>query len=246
MPATLYTSSASGNSYKIRLLASILHIPLQEVEIDLQADEQHSEKYLTINPRGEVPCLVDDGKLFNDSSAILVWLAGKYGNAGKQDGPSSYWSKDVGEQAEIVNWLSFANSWIQYGVFTPRAMLSYGGPFNGLGPASKWTKLELETLFKEGVIRSKKSLQVLDAHLAGAKWLALGRPTIADLAVFVYVALAPMGDVSLEPYGHVEAWIDRVKGLEGFVGIEGLEDPLVHVERWRTMGREGPSAQGLN
>lgn len=125
-------------------------------------------------------------------------------------------------------------------------MLSYGGPFNGLGPASNWSKPELETLFKEGVIRSKKSLQVLDAHLAGAKWLALSRPTIADLAVFVYVALAPMGDVSLEPYGHVEAWIDSVKGLDGFVGIEGLKDPLVHVERWRTMGREGPSARGLN
>jgi len=43
----------------------------------------------------------------------------------------------------------------------------------------------------------------------------------------VYVALAPMGDISLEPWKAVRAWIERVKKLPGFFAIEGLEDPLV-------------------
>lgn len=55
----------------------------------------------------------------------------------------------------------------------------------------------------------------------------LGRPTIADISVFVYVALAPMGDVDLNPYPAVKAWIERIKGLEGFISIPGLDDPLV-------------------
>lgn len=45
--------------------------------------------------------------------------------------------------------------------------------------------------------------------------------------MFVYVALAPMGDISLQPYPAVLAWIERVKRLEGFFPIEGLDDPLV-------------------
>lgn len=77
-------------------------------------------------------------------------------------------------------------------------------------------------------MRAKKSLRILEQHLAAEKWLANGRPTVADLSVFVYIALAPMGDISLEPYPAVKAWIERIKGLKGFFGIEGLDDPMVH------------------
>lgn len=124
--------------------------------------------------------------------------------------------------------LSFANSWVQYGVFTNRAILSYGGPYNGLGPGSNWPQSSIDVFLQEGAIRGNKSLRILDQHLTAEKWLALGRPTIGDLSVFVYIALAPMGDISLEPYPAVKAWIERVKKLKGFFGIEGLDDPMVH------------------
>lgn len=80
---------------------------------------------------------------------------------------------------------------------------------------------------EEGAIRGNYSLRVLDEHLSSNEWLALDRPTIADLSVFVYVALAPMGDISLEPYPNVLTWIERVKALPGFFPIEGLDDPLI-------------------
>lgn len=68
----------------------------------------------------------------------------------------------------------------------------------------------------------------MNERLQGREWLALDeRPTIADISVFVCVALAPMGDISLQPYPAVVAWTERVKGLEGFFPIEGLDDPLV-------------------
>jgi glutathione S-transferase len=123
--------------------------------------------------------------------------------------------------------LSFANSWIQYGVFTNRAILSYGGPFNGLGPGSNWPQASLDVFLQEGAMRAEKSLKILEQHLKAEEWLALGRPTVADLSVFVYVALAHMGDISLEPYPGIRKWIGRIKGLKGFFGIEGLDDPMV-------------------
>lgn len=76
-------------------------------------------------------------------------------------------------------------------------------------------------------MRAAKSLKILEQHFAAEEWLALGRPTVADLSVFVYVALAPMGDISLQPYPKVREWIERIKGLRGFFGIEGLDDPMV-------------------
>jgi glutathione S-transferase len=63
----------------------------------MQANQQHSPEFLKINPRGEVPALVDGNRTFSDSSPILVWLAGKYDDAGAAQGPSSYWSNDLYE-----------------------------------------------------------------------------------------------------------------------------------------------------
>lgn len=209
----LYSYKESGNSYKIRLLAALLDIDLEIIEVDFLNDEQHSASFLKINPRGEVPVLVDGDKTFTDSSAILVYLAG-------QKPESKWWSNNLAEQAAIVDWLAFANSWVQYGVFTARAILSFNGPYNGLGTNT------YESTLKEATIRGKKSLEILDKSLAGKQWLALGRPTIADVSVFVYVALAPMGDISLEPYKNVNAWIERVKNLPNFIKIKGLDDPL--------------------
>lgn len=72
-----------------------------------QNNQQNSPEFLRINPRGEVPCLVVGDKTFSDSSSILVWLAGKWGDDGTEgSAPSSYWSNDVYEQAQIVNWVS--------------------------------------------------------------------------------------------------------------------------------------------
>nr|POE48920.1 protein gsta [Quercus suber] len=223
--STLYTFVGSGNSYKVRLLEALLGIELKHVELDFLADEQHQPKFLAINPRGEVPCLVDGDKVFNDSSSILTWLAGKWNDTGKAEGPSSYWSGEL---------------WVQYGVFTNRAILSYNGPYNGLGNNQQWPQEKLDVFLEEGEIRGKHSLQVLDAQLEKNDWLVLGRPTIADISVFVYISLAEMGDISLKPYPNVLAWIERIKKLPRFFAIEGLDEPLLHIERWKSAGRIQP------
>lgn len=66
-------------------------------------------------------------------------------------------------------------------------------------------------------------LDQLERHLAHRQWLELERPTIADIAVFPYVALAPDGGIDLAPYPNVRAWIGRIKALPGYVPMKGLE-----------------------
>lgn len=207
----LYTYEESGNSYKVRLLMSFLGVAYEKVEVDLMADEQHQAPFLAINPRGEVPVLVDGELVLRDSAAILVYVAGR-------NGDGQWWPEDPAGQAAIVEWIAFAASWVQYGVFTARAMVSFGIPGNGL-PHDHTDGLA------EARIRGQRSLEILDTHLTSADWLASGRATIADIAVFPYVALAPMGDISLDPYPAVRAWIARFRELPGFHPIAGLDDP---------------------
>ena len=72
------------------------------------------------------------------------------------------------------------------------------------------------------IAKSTVFLQQLEQHLSGKKWLELDRPTVADVAVFPYVALAPNGKINLEPYPQILAWCDRLKQLPGFVSMPGI------------------------
>lgn len=207
----LYEYPESGNSHKVRLLLSFLGLAYESVEIDLMADEQHQASFLSINPRGEVPVLEDDGTVLHDSMAILVYLAMKY--------DKGVWlPRDPKNMGEVMEWLAFAASWIQYGVFTARALVSFGIPGNGL-PADYPGSRE------EARIRGTKSLRILEQHLSAREWLCGRAPTIADIACFPYIALAPMGDISLEPYPAIRQWIARFKTLPGYLDMPGLEHP---------------------
>jgi glutathione S-transferase len=53
-------------------------------------------------------------------------------------------------------------------------------------------------------------------------WLEFERPTIADIAVFPYVALARDGKIELDVYPHVIAWSDRVQQLPGYIPMLGI------------------------
>jgi glutathione S-transferase len=52
--------------------------------------------------------------------------------------------------------------------------------------------------------------------------LEFERPTIADIAVFPYVALARDGKIDLAAYPYVLAWIDRIKQLPGYIPMAGI------------------------
>jgi glutathione S-transferase len=46
---------------------------------------------------------------------------------------------------------------------------------------------------------------------------AARRTTLADLALYSYTAVAAEGDVLLEPWPQVRAWLSRVESLPRFV-----------------------------
>jgi glutathione S-transferase len=57
----------------------------------------------------------------------------------------------------------------------------------------------------------------IESQLAGRDWLVADHPTIADVAIYSYVARAPEGNVDLSGYPAVNALLRRVEALPGFV-----------------------------
>jgi glutathione S-transferase len=195
----LYDLELSGNCYKVRLFAALAQIPIDIVPVDFMGGEHKRAPLLTLNPWGELPVLVDGDIVLRDSQAILVYLAASYGG-------EAWLPKDPAHMAQVVQWLSVAANEIQNGPANARLVDKFGYAID-----------KPNTL-----VRSARILALIEAYLDTHPWLAMGRPTIADCAVFPYVALAPEGAVSLEPYPSVRAWIARVKALPNFLSMPGV------------------------
>jgi glutathione S-transferase len=195
----LYDLELSGNSYRVRLLLSLLGLKHETVAMNLMKGEQREPWFLKLNPRGQVPTLDDDGTVVWDSMAILVYLARKYGG-------EKWLPLDAKEMAEVMQWLAVMENETLY----------------GLGKARVICKFKLPGSLEDAQLLGRKGLDVLEQRLAAHQWLALERVTIADIGCFPYVALASEGEIHLDAYPSVRSWIDRIKSLPGFVGMPGI------------------------
>ena len=196
----LHAHPLSGNSHKVRLLLGALALPYEEMAVDIPAGAHRAEAFLRLNPLGQVPVLEDGEITLRDSQAILAYLARRYD-------PSAAWlPEDAAGLGRVQQWLSFAANEIHHGANLARLHFLLGVPVD-LAATQQ---------------RAHNALALLDRHLEGREWLELGRPTVADLACFPYAALAPEGQVPLDPYPHLRAWIGRVKALPGYVAMPGL------------------------
>jgi glutathione S-transferase len=63
--------------------------------------------------------------------------------------------------------------------------------------------------------RGENALKLLDRHLGGSKFLVGTQPTIADIAVFPWVATAEEGGFIIANYPNVHAWALRMLAQRG-------------------------------
>lgn len=196
----LHDVPLSGNSYKVRLFLHLLGLPAELVGIDLRNGEQKRPAFLAINPRGQVPALEDGDYRLGDSQAILVYLARRYAD-------SSWYPLDAETQGRIAHWLSFAANEIQHGAAEARIIQVFRRPGDLAAAQSK----------------ARQALELLDGVLREQDWLAAtAQPTIADIAVYPYVAMAGEGGVDPSVYPSVQAWLERVRALPRYLPLPAL------------------------
>jgi len=196
---TLYEFALSGNSHKIRLMLSLLKLPYQSVVVNGQQREHKSAEFLAKNQFGQVPVLQDGDEVIRDSQAILVYLARRYGG-------ESWLPLTPAPMAEVCAWLSTAANEVARGPNSLRLHHKFGREIN---------TVEAETV-------TAALLTVLQTRLSTHDWVAGQHVTIADVAIYPYIALAPEGNVNLAPYPAVTAWLSRVQNLRGYTGMPGM------------------------
>jgi glutathione S-transferase len=191
----LYHFPLSGHSHRAQLMLSLLGLNPEIVFVDLAKGANKTPEYLAINAFGQVPVLEDEGFVLADSTAILTYLAKVY------DRSEQWLPVDPKVAAEVQRWLSVASGQINNGPARARLITVFGASFD---PA-------------DTIERAHAVLKVMDQHLSGRDFLAADHATIADVAVYSYVAHAPEGNVDLDGYPNVLAWLARIEALPGFV-----------------------------
>lgn len=159
----------------------------------------NSASFRAVNPNGQVPVLDDDGFVLNESFAITLYLARKYG------GPLA--PKDAGEDGLATMWTLWAATEVEASAL--RAMQN-----------SAAVKTRDEAVYGAAVAALKPKFAVLDKALQqGGGYLVGGRFTVADLNVAEAVRYAQAAPELFADAPHVRDWIAACQGRSAFTAM---------------------------
>jgi len=194
-PIRVHRHPISGHCHRVELYLALLGLPHELVHVDLLKGAHKQPEFLARNPFGQVPVIEDGDVTLSDSTAILVYLGERYDEAGK------FWPRTPADKAAVQRWLSVASGALAYGPAAARRAKLLGAKVD----------------YDEAVRITRQLFGLIEQELTAHPFLVADAATVADLALYAYVARAPEGDVSLEPYPAIRAWLGRVEALPGFV-----------------------------
>jgi GSH-dependent disulfide-bond oxidoreductase len=161
------------NGVKISIMLEEIGLPYEPHLIDFGKDDQKTPEFLSLNPNGKIPAILDPngpgGKplgLF-ESGAILQYLAEKTGKL---------LPADAARRWQTIQWVHF-----QMGGIGP--MFGQVGFFNKFAGKAYEDKRPLERYVSE----AKRLLGVMERHLAGRQWFMDDEYTIADISMLGWV-----------------------------------------------------------
>ncbi|MBU3076298.1 glutathione S-transferase N-terminal domain-containing protein [Sphingomonas quercus] len=207
-------SLPTPNGVKASIMLEETGIPYEWHLVDFATDDQKSSEFLSLNPNGKIPAMIDpDGPggeplpLF-ESGAILLYLAEKSGKFLPADGAARW---------QAIQWLMFQMGGVgpmfgQVGFFHKFA----GKDYDDKRPRDRY------------VAEAKRLLGVMDGWLAGRTWFLGEDYSIADISMLGWVrnliGFYEAGElVGFKDFAHVGAWLDR--GLARPAVQRGLNIP---------------------
>jgi len=184
---------------KVSIMLEETGLPYEPHLVDFGKDDQKTPEFLSLNPNGKIPAIIDpDGPggkplaLF-ESGAILQYLAEKTGKL---------LPADAARRWETIQWLHFQMAFVgpmfgQVGFFHKFA----GKHFPDKRPRDRY------------VAESKRILGVMEARLDGRAWF-MDEYTIADIAMLGWVRnligfYGARGLVDFDSLDHVPAWLEH-------------------------------------
>ena len=158
----------------------------------LAKQEQKTDAYLKINPRGKVPSLSVDGKVITENTAILAYLARQFPKAGLMP-------TDPVEEARCISTMAWLSN-----VVHPSYQRYFRPERFAEGDAAQATVKET------GRKSFWSNLQEIDSLLQGKTWMMGDQYTVADPYALVFYGWGVKGEFPMKELASYTAWKDRM------------------------------------
>jgi len=195
----------SPNPAKVALFLEEAGLPYELVPVDTRKGEQHQPAFLTINPNAKTPAIVDGDATVFDSNAILLYLAEKTGKFLPPNTPKV--------RGEFFSWLMFVATGI--------------GPYSGQAVHFKHFAPEpKDYAVNRYVFEAKRHWGILDAHLAGRKYMVGDSYTIVDMAVWGWARAIPfiLGEEAWATMPNLKRLFDEISARPAAERANALTD----------------------
>jgi GST-like protein len=183
------------NGKKVTICLEEAGHPYDLVPVDITAGEQFEEEFLKISPNNKMPAIVDpegpDGQPISvfESGAILLYLTEKTGR---------FLPQSVRGRYEVLQWLMFQMSSVG-------PMLGQAHHFRQYAPEQ--IRYAIERYTNEAA----RLYGVMDERLSEVEYFAAGEYTIADMAIYPWVASHERQGQKIEDYPNLERWYQSME-----------------------------------
>jgi GSH-dependent disulfide-bond oxidoreductase len=166
-------SLPTPNGVKVSIMLEETALPYEPQRVSFDANDQKSAEFLSLNPNGKIPAIIDPHGPGNaplalfESGAILIYLAEKSGQFIPQDAARRY---------QTLQWLMFQ-------------MAGIGPMFGQVGFFHKFAGRDYDDKrpLQRYVDESRRLLGVLERRLSENAWITGDDYSIADIATFPWV-----------------------------------------------------------
>jgi GST-like protein len=177
------------NGRKVSIMLEEVGLPYTSHVIDIRKGDQFTPEFVAINPNSKIPAIVDqeNGLAVFESGAILIYLAEKSGQ---------FLPTEAKARFQVLEWLM-----LQMGSIGP--MFGQLNHFRSYAPEHipyAINRYETETLRLYGV---------LDTQLAAHEFIC-GDYSIADMAIYPWVAIYEFQGLTLDQHPHLKRWVETI------------------------------------
>jgi GST-like protein len=196
--------NGSPNPTKVALLLEEADLPYEPVPVDTRKGEQFSPAFLSVNPNGKVPAIVDGDVTVFDSNAILLYLAEKTGR---------FLPASPAERGPFLSWLMFVATGI--------------GPFSGQAVHFKHFAPEpVPYAHRRYQYEARRHFGILDARLSDRRFMMGDAYTILDMSVWGWARMVPfiLGEDAWADLPRLKRLHDEIAARPAAVRAVGLKD----------------------
>ena len=197
--------NGSPNPTKVALFLEEAGLDYEPIAIDTRQGDQFAPAYLAVNPNGKVPALVDGETVVFDSNAILLYLAEKTGKFLPPAGDKA--------RGEMLSWLMFVATGV--------------GPFSGQAVHFKhFAPEKVEYAHKRYQFETGRHYEILNARLAGRRYILGDAYTIVDMAAWGWARMVPfiLGEAAWARFPDVKRWLDEISARPAAARAIALKD----------------------